>query len=532
MPSHSDPEHISRHVNELGRKLMQLLSTRAKRQLFFNTLSRLLQQHFSFDRLCINLYDQQGEMLIYFTAAEGTVVSTLSPVRPADLSSTVAGHVIATRKPVIITDFSQYFPKTQAHPITEAGLTATMAFPLILDNEIIATLHCSFAKKPEKMYAITLFMLELAPIVATCLGAILSLEQFAHSRLHMHAHPLYAPPSEERVICNSPLMRDVMRQADLVARLDIPVLLLGETGTGKTLLAQDIHRRSRRKDAHFVRVNCPALAPSLFESELFGHAKGAFTGASNKRIGRFELAHGGTLFLDEIAELSAEMQSKLLQVLEDASFERVGESMPLSVDVRVVAATNAHAGDAMARGRLRPDLFYRLSSCTIVLPPLRERVEDIAPLAASLSGQMASNLGLSQINLTPTLLKPLLRYSWPGNVRELRNIISRMVVHHHIHKQLQPSTVETLLEESRKLLSRTTQTPDEPAAAALPALPHGRPQTLAEAEKRHIRETLARTGGVIAGPQGAAALLDLPRSTLQHRMRKLGLTPPSSAAGE
>lgn len=547
MPLHAKDIHES--VNELGKKLMNVLTSRAKRKLFFSTLSRLLHDHFPFERLCINLYDQQGEMLTYFTAAEGTIVSTLSPVRPAEASTTVAGHVIATRKPVIITDFAQYFSESSVHPIAEAGLTATMAFPLVLNNEIIATLHCSFAEKPDNIYEITSFLAELCPVIATCLGAILSLEQIAYNRLHMIEQPFFAS-SEERVICHSGAMREVMRRVDAVARLNIPILLLGETGTGKTLLAQDIHRRSERKAGHFVRVNCPALAQTLFESELFGHAKGAFTGAANKRVGRFELAHEGTLFLDEIAELAPEMQSKLLQVLEESSFERVGESVPLSVDVRIIAATNAHIGTTLANGRLRPDLFYRLSPCTIRLPPLRERAEDIPPLAMALSTQAATNHGLAPVKFSSALMKPLLRYGWPGNVRELRNIISRLVINHSIHREVTAADVEAMLEESRSLLRKASETSfpvsratpagslgDGPSVSSRPAFPAGSahamaacpekdaPVTLAEMESRHIRDVLARCGGTISGPSGAATLLGIPRSTLQHRMQKLGIQP-------
>ena len=526
-------DQINLNTAEAGKKLTATLTTKANRKLFFSTLSNLLHEHFYFDRLCVNLYDQKGEMLTYFTAAEGTIVSTLSPVRPAETSSTVAGHVIATRRPVIITDFAQYFSESSVHPIAEAGLTTTMAFPLMLDNEIIATLHCSFAKKPDNIYEITSFLSELSPLVAVCLGAILSLEHTAYDQAHQ-ALPLFSPVSEDRVICHSKPMREVIRRLDVMARLNVPVLLLGDTGTGKSLLAQDIHRRSPRKDAHFVRVNCPSLAQTLFESELFGHVKGAFTGAANKRVGRFELANGGTLFLDEIAELSPEMQSKLLQVLEDSSFERVGESVPLAVDVRIIAATNVHVGDSLASGKLRSDLFYRLSPCTIEIPPLRERLEDIPPLVSVLSAQMATSLGLPPVRFTPALMRHLLDYEWPGNVRELRNIVSRLIVHNSIHKELTAGVVAAMIEESRDLLRRTTGTLTAPAAAiaerqGVPPAPAAsrpaKPESLEEVERRHIQDVLAATGGTISGPSGAAAILGLPRSTLHHRMRKLGIGP-------
>ncbi|MDL2272825.1 sigma 54-interacting transcriptional regulator [Desulfovibrio sp. OttesenSCG-928-I05] len=575
-------QDLNRLAGELGKKLMNALAARASRKLFFSTLARLLQEYFHFDRLCINLYDQQGEMLTYFTAAEGTMVSTLSPVRPAESSSTVAGHVIATRKPVVITDVAGHFSESMLHPIAEAGLTATMAFPLILDNEIIATLHCSFAEKPDNMYDITSFLLELSPVVATCIGAILSLEQLRQGGEQLKMQSFSLPAPEDSIIRHSDVMREVMRRVAAVAALNIPVLILGETGTGKTLIAQEIHRRSKRKDAHFVKVNCPALAPTLFESELFGHAKGAFTGAASKRVGRFELAHGGTLFLDEIAELTPEMQSKLLQVLDDSSFERVGESVSLAVDVRIVAATNVHPGEALARGTLRSDLFHRLSPCIIELPPLRERTEDIPPLTAALSAQIAGTLGLPPVKFSSAVTAALRRYSWPGNIRELRNTISRMLLHHSIHGSLTPAEVDVMLEESRSLTAPGgySALPAQAVDSSVPAqalpplqavdsasplfppfeasgttrvpgamggmgsgtagitgaggigsgihnpgsgLAHMENATLAEVEKRHILETLKRTGGVVAGPSGAAAILGLPRSTLQHRMRKLGI---------
>lgn len=517
-------------ATEMGQKLMAGLTQSTKRKNFFTALSEMLRTCIPFDRLCINLYDQEGGMLIYFTAAEGTIASTLSPVRPAEASTTVAGRVIATRKPVIITEFEEHFTNTIAHPIAEAGLTATMAFPLILDNEIIATLHCSFARKPEHVYEITSLLLALSPVVATCIGAILSLEQVRH-RTDLQWQRLAPPTLEDDVICHSPCMREVMRKLDVVSKLNIPVLLLGETGTGKSLIAQVIHRRSQRRDAHFVKVNCPSLPETLFESELFGHAKGSFTGAMNKRVGRFELAHKGTLFLDEIAELSSEMQSKLLQVLEDSRFERVGESVPLAVDVRIIAATNVSMGDAMNTGQLRADLLYRLSPCTIELPPLRQRQEDIPPLVAALTAQLATSLGLPNITLRGPLLRPLQEYWWPGNVRELRNALSKMMILHSMRRSLTVSAVEEVLKENISMVT-PRQTQASTAREPMPACPHRdispAPEgealpTLAEMEKMHIIAALRQTRGTLSGPDGAAALLGLPRTTLQHRIRKLGV---------
>lgn len=525
-------ENIPALATEISQKLMTELTASTSRKNFFSSLSALLRAHIAFDRLCINLYDQAGDMLIYFTAAQGTIASTLSPVRPAETSTTVAGRVIASRKPVIITDFGRDFPDGAPHPIAEAGLTATMAFPLILDDEIFATLHCSFARKPDHIYEYATLLLALSPPLATCLGAILSLEQVRRKGC-LQCHPLIPPlESDDDIVCHSPAMREVMRKVDAVSGLHIPVLLLGETGTGKSLLAHAIHRRSPRKNSHFVKVNCPSLPQTLFESELFGHAKGAFTGAVSKRVGRFELAHGGTLFLDEIAELSPEMQSKFLQVLEDASFERVGESVSLAVDVRVLAATNVHPGDAVRRKKLRADLFYRLSPCSIELPPLRRRQEDIPPLVTALSAQVSATLGLPAVSFGNALLAPLTQYPWPGNVRELRNVLSKLLILRSMGKNLTTGLLEGVLKENSHTMGHGSENCPEPEAPLRPArkkdaLPEGlaeeRDETLAALEKEHILRVLRRTGGVLSGPRGAAAALGLPRSTLLHRMRKLGL---------
>ncbi|GAB6059829.1 sigma 54-interacting transcriptional regulator [Desulfonatronum parangueonense] len=515
----------------LSKELVMELSRTTSRSTFFQSLSRLLQQQFSFDRLCINLYDPNSEMLSYFSTAEGTVVNSLSPVRKAE-KSTVAGHVIATRKPVVITDIAQHFAESTLHPMAEAGLTTTMAFPLVLNDEILGTLHCSFVRKPDNLYSVMELFLELCPYVAVCLGALLALEHLeqggAANPLHLSC-PL--PEASETFIFESKRMRRFMAMAGKVASLDIPVLLLGETGTGKTLLAQYIHTAGRRKNQNFVRVNCPALASSLFESELFGHAKGAFTGASTKRVGRIELAHQGTLFLDEIAELSQEMQSKLLHVLENLCFERVGESVSLNVNARLVAATNVDTAQAIKQGKLRQDFYYRLSTCTLELPPLRERREDIPVLTNYFINQICAQHGLPRMLLTSAAKDQLLDHHWPGNIRELRNVLSKMLLRNCIAGELAAGDICEILNQDGEAPLPVGVSAGSSEADANGALPLQRPEPggaaangsarLEDMERRHILDTLRRTRGVVSGPKGAAALLGLPRSTLQHRMRKL-----------
>jgi transcriptional regulator with GAF, ATPase, and Fis domain len=511
-------------AQSLGRELVSSLGKVSSRNLFLQTLSRLFRQQFSFDRLCINLYDPNSELLSYFTAAEGAVINSISPIRKAE-KTTVAGHVIESRKPVVITDISQHFAESMLHPMAEAGLTTTMAFPLMLNDKIIGTLHCSFRQKPDNLYEIMEFLLELSPFVAVGLGALLAMEHLEQGS-SLNQVPYTGGTEEcETFFFESPSMRRFMTRVHAVAVLDIPVLILGETGTGKSRLAHYIHCRSQRRKMQFVKVNCPAMASTLFESELFGHAKGAFTGAATKRVGRFELAHQGTLFLDEIAELNQEMQSKLLHVLDDSCFERGGESVALSVDARLIAATNVKMRDAVTQGKVRSDFYYRLSSCTLEIPPLRERVEDIPALSSYFVTQLCSQYSLPQIPLSQDLLQRLQVHSWPGNVRELRNVISALLIRQGISGKLSCEDVDEALRTDEvaypEAVAGTKPAPWKPPAAC----------SLEEVERQHIVQALSRARGVISGPKGAAKMLGLSRSTLQRRMVKLGIDSALSKAG-
>ncbi|WP_231383547.1 sigma 54-interacting transcriptional regulator [Methylobacter luteus] len=305
------------------------------------------------------------------------------------------------------------------------------------------------------------------------------------------------------IVSGSKAMRSVFEQARMVARTDTPVLLLGETGTGKELLARGIHDLSDRSGAILVKVNCAALPGELIESELFGHEKGAFTGATQQRKGRFELAHGGTLLLDELGELPPAAQGKLLRVLQEQEFERVGGSETLKVNVRVIAATNRNLADDVVAGRFRADLYYRLNVFPINLPALRERQADIPLLARFFLAKYAQKLGKRINDIDAASLASLQRYAWPGNVRELQNVIERAVI-------LCQSTVL----EIGPLLNPYADNHDGA----------GQPATMEEMERNHILRTLEDTGWVISGAKGAAALLDMNPNTLRSRMLKLGIT--------
>jgi len=317
------------------------------------------------------------------------------------------------------------------------------------------------------------------------------------------------------IIGQSDALRKVLRQAEQVAPLTTTVLILGETGTGKELLAHAIHNNSPRAKHPLVKVNCAALPAPLIESELFGHQKGAFTGADTQRLGRFALADGGSLFLDEVGELPLELQAKLLRVLEEGEFELVGSSHSVKVDVRVIAATNRNLADAVAKGTFRSDLYYRLSIFPIVMPPLRERREDIRMLVTHLVNQLSLKLGKKIESIPQSAINVLQNYDWPGNVRELKNVIERAVIVTQGSKLQLTDTFDRLTPNVETLTIPALQ-PDQELEG----------ETLEQGEYRLILRTLKKVHWRVEGPGGAAELLNVHASTLRSRMRKLKIARP------
>jgi formate hydrogenlyase transcriptional activator len=321
----------------------------------------------------------------------------------------------------------------------------------------------------------------------------------------------------EEIVGNSPALLDVLQRVENVAPTDATVLIFGETGTGKELIARAIHDRSRRKGRALVKVNCGAISAGLVESELFGHVKGAFTGALERRVGRFEIADGGTLFLDEVGELPLETQVKLLRVLQEGEFEPVGSSRTVRVDVRIVAATNHRLEEAVAAGRFRSDLFYRLNVFPLEVPPLRGRRPDIPQLAMFFLSRSARKHGRPIEAIAQEALDLLMRYDWPGNVRELQNFIERAVV-------LCRGPVLTLDPGLLPAIAAHEAEVGEHAVAAVATAAGANPDTtLLEIERRHILSVLDQARWVIEGPKGAARVLGLHPNTLRSRMKKLGI---------
>jgi formate hydrogenlyase transcriptional activator len=331
-------------------------------------------------------------------------------------------------------------------------------------------------------------------------------DNLAHEKLYLQDE-IHNELVGKEIIGESGSLRSVLQKVEMVAPTDSTVLICGETGTGKELIARALHNLSSRRTYPFVKLNCAAIPTGILESELFGHEKGAFTGAIAQRLGRFEMANHGTLFLDEIGELPLELQPKLLHVLQEQSFERLGGSRTIRTNARLIAATNRDLEAMVGRKEFRLDLFYRLNVFPIQMPPLRERTEDIPLLVRSFVQRFANRANKKVETISSSLMDALCRYDWPGNIRELQNVLERAVI-------LSTGPVLDIPLSDLRLASSTLS--DLSSAG-----------TLNDAERRHIIAVLNETGWVLGGKNGAAERLGLKRPTLQFRMKKLGIIRPS-----
>ena len=397
-----------------------------------------------------------------------------------------------------------------AQNVLKEGLNFICAVPLISRARVLGTLNVASRREDAFNETSVKLLEEVACLFAIALDNALAYKHIEALNSKLAEEKLYLADEIrsnyffEEIIGNSKPLQNVLRQLEVVAPSDSTVLICGETGTGKELAARAIHNLSARKNATFVKLNCAAIPTGLLESELFGHERGAFTGAVMQRIGRFELAHHGTLFLDEIGEIPLELQPKLLRVLQEQEFERLGSTRTIHVDVRLVAATNKDLLKMVKDGEFRADLFYRLNVFPIVMPPLRDRREDIPMLVRYFVQQVAQRMGRHIETIQSETMEELVRYSWPGNIRELQNIIERAVI----------LSSGTVLQVPRGELQASANTQGKT------------PQTMEEAERRHILQALEETHWVVGGPHGAAARLGMKRSTLQFRMQKLRIVRP------
>jgi formate hydrogenlyase transcriptional activator len=425
-------------------------------------------------------------------------------------------YVAASRE-----ELRELFPKT--HMVMEReGMESLCALPLLREERSFGALFFMSTRRDAYREIPVALIERVASAVAVAVDHCFAYEEVRALRDRLRAENVYLQEEIQQehnfgeIVGRSPALSQVLSLVETVAPTPSTVLILGETGTGKELVARAIHDRSPRRDRPLVKVNCSAISAGLVESELFGHVRGAFTGAVGVRTGRFEVADGGTLFLDEIGELPLDTQVKLLRVLQEREIEPVGSSETRKVDVRVIAATNRDLEQEVAAGRFRADLFFRLNVVPIVMPPLRERTADVGLLAHYFVDRFARDLGKDVRGIAPDAIARLEQYAWPGNVRELSNVIERAVV--LTRGPLLDASLLPLAGGVRRAAAAPTSTAAPPAAA----------RTLDDVGRRHILDTLERTGWVIEGARGAAAALGLSPSTLRSRMAKLGVrrSPP------
>jgi formate hydrogenlyase transcriptional activator len=479
----------------------------------FQELAGPLHQVVRFEILALVLHEPASNSM-RLHILEAMAPTGLPPGLTLPIEDDPAGWVLQTQRPLVISDAAEEtrWPRF-LELVRPTGARSCCQLPLTTARRRLGTLVFG-SKEPSAYDTEDLGFLQLvANHVAVAVENALAFEEIAALKDQLCQEKAYLEEEARiehdfgQIVGRSPALRRVLGQVEIVAPTNSTVLICGETGTGKELIARALHDLSPRSERTLVKLNCAAIPTGLLESELFGHEKGAFTGAIAQKIGRFELAHKGTLFLDEIGDIPLELQPKLLRVLQEQEFERLGSSKTIRVDVRLVAATNRDLAATVADGRFRSDLYYRLNVFPLVLPPLRERTEDIPPLVRHFTQRFARGMGRRIQTISSDVMEALIRYPWPGNVRELQNVIERAVI-------LSPaSSLQVALSDLQVL--------GKPAAA-----PVGETVTLADAERDHILGALRQTGWIVGGPKGAAARLGMKRSMLYWKMKKLGISRP------
>jgi formate hydrogenlyase transcriptional activator len=479
----------------------------------FRAISRCLRSSFEIDYASLALYDPDANELrlhaLDFPASRGIIrENAMLPIEGSP-----SGFVIQNRTPKLFTpaDLEALSPDA-AHYLLGEGLRSFVSLPLISHQRILGTLN--LGGRRENLFSpddVTI-LVQAAGQIAIALDNSLSYKRIEELNAKLAEEKIYLEDeirSEhqfQEIIGGSRTLNAILKQIETVAPTDSTVLIYGETGTGKELVARALHELSGRRQGTFVKLNCAAIPTGLLESEMFGHEKGAFTGAIAQRIGRFELAHRGTMFLDEVGEIPLELQTKLLRVLQEREFERLGSSRTIRTDARVVAATNRDLQQMVNDRLFRSDLFYRLNVFPINVPPLRERREDIPLLVRFFVQQFSRRMNKRVDTISSEDMEALVRYPWPGNIRELQNLIERAVI----------------LSTGAVLSVRVAEL-ERAAAARAGASEATTAVTLEQAERDAILRALRDSGGRVGGEQGAAAKLGMKRTTLQARMRKLSI---------
>jgi formate hydrogenlyase transcriptional activator len=478
------------------------------RRELFGAISASLRRAFGLDYASLLIYEKEIDALRLQMLDLADGVGAIREDAVVHVEDSLAGFVFRSREGRIFTiEEAAAISKTTGDIMTREGIVSLCCIPLMSRCDTLGTLNVGSRQRNFFTAADLQFFTQVAGQVAIALENALAYRRIEELNARLNEEKVYLEDEIrtdsrfEEIIGQSRALKAILKQVETVAPTDSTVLINGETGTGKELLARAIHDLSPRKQATFVKLNCAAIPTGLLESEMFGHEKGAFTGAIAQRIGRFELAHRGTMFLDEVGDIPLELQTKLLRVLQEREFERLGSSRTIRTDARLVAATNRDLAAMVEERQFRADLFYRLNVFPITVPPLRERREDIPLLVRYFVQQFARRMNKHITSIPIDSMQALTRYHWPGNIRELQNFIERAVI-------ISPGPA---LQAPVRELKR----------AGTP--PGAEVQTLAAAERDAILRAMREAGGKVGGPQGAAAKLGMKRTTLQAKMRKLDI---------
>ena len=503
-------------------EITNTIITSLRREELLSAICRVLKDVTTFDCAGLAIYDPEVRDLRIFALDGAFRTDDLSVGQLIDCEGRQSGHRWDFTQPVLRNNLELERQYTVEHGLYEAGMLSHCVVPLMVRRNDDRS--DGFWQPDDRVpirHDDLLFFQEVANQIAMSVANMQAYEEIAALKTRLQEENVYLQEEISRehnfqeIVGNSRALVEVLRNVETVAPTDSTVLIMGETGCGKELIARAIHSRSGRKNRPLVKLNCGAIPTGLVESELFGHMKGAFTGALERRVGRFELADGGTLFLDEISELPLDTQVKLLRVLQEHEFEPLGSSRTIRVNVRIIAASNRDLDKAIQEGRFRADLYYRLNVLPIVLPPLRQRRSDIPLLTAFFVERYSRQLGKQIMGVAQDTMEILSHYDWPGNIRELQNIIERAVV----------LSRGSVLRLGRDLLPLSSDAPveDETVVPFGGQSTNGGSHSLEQIEKQHILEVLTQTKWVIEGANGAARILDLHPNTLRSRMKKLGL---------
>ncbi len=525
---------LRKRAEERERTLLEInnaIISNLTQEELFRAVTGALSRLIPCDRSTIFVHRPGTETLRLFVLQSSVPSKEFRGNLDIPMSDTPAGRVFKSGQTLLRRDLDKEREFPTEHRLFAEGFRSLIIAPLIARGRVVGTLNLLSAKPGQYTDSDAEFIPAVATQVGLAVENMNAFEEITALKARLEAENVYlqeeirAEHNFKEIVGNSPALLAALHKVEQIAPTDSTALIWGETGSGKELIARAIHDRSHRQGRPLVKVDCSAISAGLVESELFGHVKGAFTGAIERRVGRFQLADGGAIFLDEVGELPLETQVKLLRVLQEQEFEPVGSDRTIRVNVRIIAATNRNLEEAVRDGRFRADLFYRLNVFPLHMPPLRERRTDVPQLAALFLDRFSKKFGKEVRGVSQATMDFFLRYAWPGNIRELQNVIERGVV---LAQGPVLSLDPTLLQMgTTDIFSARGETHTLATLAGAPgngpAAPGIHSVSLEEVERQHIRAVLDQTGGVIEGPKGAATILKVHPNTLRSRMKKLGI---------